>query len=198
MRQHQVKTRTPAGSALGGSVIGSERPNVVGGFRHQSPERRPYRALLASCNGDGPVCGAGRRGLRVRADGAHPAATSRGRYPRADWSSGFRSDRSTQPDLCRPRRAHDGYLDRGASTVRLSRCSLCRPKCLSVLRLGRARNGLSRSRRLSQTRANVATVRSAVRNIRADCRITAHLRSAKLRGRESLRCLIAVEEHFRS
>ena len=29
MRQHQVKTRTPAGSALGGSVIGSERPNVM-------------------------------------------------------------------------------------------------------------------------------------------------------------------------
>ena len=29
MRQHQVKTRTPAGSALGGSVIGSERPSVM-------------------------------------------------------------------------------------------------------------------------------------------------------------------------
>ena len=153
MRQHQVKTRAPAGSALGGSVIGSERPNfmdlppprksggmplisalqqrhsnsrifgsansetasvrfVVGGFRHQSPERRPYRALLASCNGD-------RFGVAL-ADGVfvyepiahtllrHLADDIRG----ADWSSGFRSDRSTQPDLCCPRRAHDGYLRR--------------------------------------------------------------------------------------
>ncbi len=29
MRQRQVKTGTPAGSALGGSAIGSERPNVM-------------------------------------------------------------------------------------------------------------------------------------------------------------------------
>ena len=92
-------------------------------------------------------------------------------------------------------------------TACLSRCSLCRPKCLSVLRLGRARNGLSRNRRLSQTRADVATVQSAVRNIRADCRIPARLRSANpLPGivavpwfwRMPIKCPIAVEEHFRS
>ena len=41
MRQHQVETRTPAGSALGGSVIGSERPRTLWTYHRRESRGMP-------------------------------------------------------------------------------------------------------------------------------------------------------------
>jgi hypothetical protein len=89
--------------------------------------------------------------------------------------SGFRRDSSAQSRLCRSRRAHAGHFASRATPLCFGRFRLYRAECLSVLRVGRTRNGLQRCRRLRQAQSSHATWYRPIRHLRANRRLSAEL-----------------------
>ncbi len=97
------------------------------------------------------------------------------RYPRANRSPGLRGHSAAQPRLCRPWRAYDRCFARGSPPLRVGRCRLYRPKCLSVLRLGGLGYGVSRGGRLSEARPDDEAAGSAIRDLCADGGLSSRL-----------------------
>ena len=93
------------------------------------------------------------------------------------------SSMSRMENVCRTSR-------RRAPPLRFGRYRLHRPKCLSVLRLGGSRHGVSRRRRPSEARPGDDSSRTTVRDVRPDGRLSPAMRcdiSDIIRGRHSAR-----------
>ena len=118
------------------------------------------------------IYGHSRRRLALRAEGAQAAAALAQGHSCRDRHAGFCCQGSTEPRLCRSRRANGGHLCRGSEAVRIGRYRLHRPKRLPVLRRGGAGERFSSRDGLRQRGPDHGAGHRAVRHLCPERRVS--------------------------